>query len=86
MRVQMSDLHAEDAGDPDGTADSLQAQRGHLGVVTVLQPHAERRQQGGPRQLQHTLSISRGFTTLPLCGYYRHCSVQTCALLKSGVQ
>jgi len=51
-REEEADLHAEDAGDPDGTADALQAQGRHLGVVAVLQPHAERRQQGGPRQLR----------------------------------
>ena len=50
-----ADLHAEDAGDPDGAADPLQTQRGHVGVVTVLQPHAEGGQQGRPRQLHaHT--------------------------------
>lgn len=52
-----SDLHVKDAGDPDGAADPFQTQRGHLGVVAILQPHAEGGQQGSPRQLQHTQTL-----------------------------
>lgn len=51
MRKTSQDLHVEDAGDPDGTANALQTQWGHLWVVTVLQSYTERCQQGGPRQL-----------------------------------
>lgn len=54
-----TDLHAEDAGNPDSASDALKTQRGHLWVITVLQPHAERSQQGGPCQLEHTEIINR---------------------------
>lgn len=49
-----TDLHVEDAGDPDGTSNALQTQWGHLWVVAVLQPHTECCEQRGPRQLEHT--------------------------------
>lgn len=54
------DLHAEDAGDPDCASNTLQTQRGHLWVVTVLQPHTERCKQRGPSQLEPHRHINYG--------------------------
>lgn len=45
-------LYGEDAGYSDGTADTLQTQRCYLGVIAVLQTHAEGCQEWSPGQLQ----------------------------------
>lgn len=45
-------LYGEDAGYSDGAADTLQAQRRYLGVIAVLQAHAEGCQERCPGQLQ----------------------------------
>lgn len=46
-----TNLHVEDAGDPDSTANSLQTKRSHILIVTILESYTERRQQGSPGQL-----------------------------------
>lgn len=45
-------LHSKDTGDPNGTADSFQAQRRNLGVITVLQANAVSCQQRSPDKLR----------------------------------
>ena len=50
-------LYGEDARYPDGTADPLQAQRRHLGVVTVLKTHAKSSQERRPGQLRSTIRM-----------------------------
>ena len=46
-------LHVEDAGDADGTANSIQTQRCNVLVITILQAHTECSQEGRPCHL-HT--------------------------------
>lgn len=46
-------LNGEDARYPDGAAYSFQAQRGHVGVVAVLQAHTESSQERRPCQLKN---------------------------------
>lgn len=60
-------LYAEDARYPDGTADPLQTQRGHLGVVAVLKTHAESGQEGCPRQLRNNGVIRFYSLCVKLC-------------------
>lgn len=47
----ITNLHVEDAGDPNSAADALQTQRRHFLIITVLKSNTERRQQGRPGQL-----------------------------------
>lgn len=60
----MQYLYGEDARYPDGTADSFQTQRGHVGVVAVLQTHAESSQEWRPRQLRNEDNYSIIFMSM----------------------
>lgn len=60
-------LYGEDARYPDGKADPLQTQRGHLGVVAVLKTHAESGQEGCPRQLRNNRPIRFYNLCVKLC-------------------
>ncbi len=50
-KCKNTNLHVEDAGDPDSTSDPLQTKRRHVLIVTILESYAERRQQRSPGQL-----------------------------------
>lgn len=50
-------LNAEDASYPDSTADSLQTQRSHFSIITVLKAHTKRSQEWRPSQLYEDQEI-----------------------------
>lgn len=51
MKSIKTNLHVEDAGDPDCTSDPLQTKRSYVLIVTILESYTERRQQRSPGQL-----------------------------------
>lgn len=63
LEEPITNLHVEDAGDPDSAADPLQTQRRHFLIITVLKSDAERRQQRSPGQLLYKNKYTHGGTT-----------------------
>ena len=45
-------LHVEYAGNSDGASNAIETQIGDLGVIAILKPDAECRQERGPTELE----------------------------------
>ena len=62
----MAMFEPENAGDPDGTLDALEAQLGDGWVVAILKADAESCQGGRPDELEHgSATTSGGFESRP---------------------